>query len=463
MFRSLTTRLVLSHILTAIVTSVFVILCMVIAIQIVAANLPVTEYRSFASLALSRWMLEWERRDLLAPARSETPGFTLIAAPEGEVVYVEDEIACTVGDALADCAPELLDLPPGERYYDRDGKRWAEIVTTLPTGHRVLLRRGPAVSNPKFSLGAVEITGGLQIGLFLTAIVALLALLPALAFGWLLAGPMTRRLSRVARVSQQLAQGEFSARVRDRHTDEVGQLARRMDDMADALENNISALRELAQRNAQLAQDVEQVAVQNERMRLSRDLHDAIAQRLFSLTASTASLPALIEQDAARGATQARTIAELAENTLLDLRALLVDLRPTNLLRYDLGEALRKLGDEWNSMHRVPVEFSLFLPNGRASAVVEDVIYRVTEESLNNIAKHASASHVAVTVVQGRQSLTLSVTDDGRGFDAKAQRSTGKFGLTGMRERVQSIGGRFSIESSDRGTTIQAVLPYEGA
>src|SRR5690606_23072342 len=106
------------------------------------------------------------------------------------------------------------------------------------------------------------------------------------------------------------------------------------------------ALRELAQRNAQLAQDVEQVAVQNERMRLSRDLHDAIAQRLFSLTASTTSLPALIERDAARGAAQARTIAELAENTLLDLRALLVELRPTNLLRYDLGEALQKLGDE---------------------------------------------------------------------------------------------------------------------
>src|SRR5690606_38200366 len=150
MFRSLTTRLALSHVLTAIVTSVSVILCMVIAIQVVAATLPVAEYRSFAARALGHWMLEWERRDLLAPALSETPGFTLIVSPDGQVVHVEDNVACAVGDALANCAPELVALPQGERYYDHEGQRWAEIVTTLPTGHQVLLRRGPAVSNPKF-------------------------------------------------------------------------------------------------------------------------------------------------------------------------------------------------------------------------------------------------------------------------------------------------------------------------
>jgi signal transduction histidine kinase len=283
-----------------------------------------------------------------------------------------------------------------------------------------------------------------------------------LILGILLIRPQIRRLSKIAAVSNHFADGNLNARVNDAHADEVGGLARQFDDMADALANNIHALRDLAARNAELAQEAEQAAIQTERVRLSRDLHDAIAQRLFSLSVSTSTLPDVIQQDSEKGVEQAKIIASIAEQTLLDLRALLLELRPTGLVQQDFPQALRTLCSEWQTINHISVECSLMLTGKYIPALVEDMIYRVAQEALSNVAKHAKASCVNLSLVEGQRQITLSITDNGTGFDPAGANGTGKFGLLTMRERAGALGGSVSIESDTaRGTTLKLVVPIE--
>jgi NarL family two-component system sensor histidine kinase LiaS len=299
-----------------------------------------------------------------------------------------------------------------------------------------------------------------------TAVVATAMTVIALPVGWLLAWltvrPVAKRLNRIMKTSKQFAEGDFSARVQDHTPDKVGDLGRQFDDMADGLEHNMIVLRDMAQRNADLAQRVEETAIQTERIRLSRDLHDAIAQRLFSLSVSTSTLPDLIARDQRQGVQQANAIAELAEATLLDLRALLVELRPSSIVQRGLAEAMEALCREWQAAHRIPVECSILLTGRRVPATIEDVIYRVAQEALSNVAKHAHATQVHVSLVETPRKITLSVTDNGPGFDPDTASKTGKFGLLSMRERARSVGGYISIESDTaRGTTVRMTLPLE--
>jgi NarL family two-component system sensor histidine kinase LiaS len=291
---------------------------------------------------------------------------------------------------------------------------------------------------------------------------AILAIPVGLVLTWLIVRPTMRRLSRLTQVSRQFATGDFEVRVGDHTQDEVGRLAQQFDDMADALEQNFGVLRDLAQRNAELARQAEESAIQAERHRISRDLHDAIAQRLFSLSVSTSTLPDLIQRDQEQGVQQARTIATLAEQTLLDLRALLVDLRPSNIIQHGLADALQALCDEWGKTHRVRIDCSIVLGGGYIPAGIEDVIYRVAQESISNVIKHAHATAIDMSLVKGQRQITLSVTDNGAGFDPENASDEGHFGLMSMHERARSVGGTITIESETaRGTTLRLVLPLE--
>jgi two-component system, NarL family, sensor histidine kinase LiaS len=319
-------------------------------------------------------------------------------------------------------------------------------------------------STISFDLGGAQVRGLgpslLAIGLLTTVV----AIPPAVLLTWLIAGPLARRLRAVARTSQRFANGDLDARIGDRHTDEVGMLAQQFDDMAGTLTQSIVTLRDLAQHNSELARQVEEAAVQAERLRLARDLHDDIAQQLFSLSAQAAVLPEQFARDPAQGAQQAKAVAALADQTLLDLRAILVDLRPTQVMRRSLAEALEDLCRHWQAAHGIPVECAIalagrYLPNG-----VVDGIYRVAQESLSNVAKHAQAHAVFVSLVEGQHQITLSVTDDGHGFDPAGGAGGSHFGLVTMQERAHALGGRLLIErDTGRGTTVRLTVPLKSS
>jgi signal transduction histidine kinase len=365
--------------------------------------------------------------------------------------------------ALADCGPALLGQPAGERYLAIEGQRTAEVVLPLIDGARAIGQAQPLWfddSAVQFDLGGAQVRGlGLSL-LVISILTAVVALPPAMLLTWLIAGPLARRLRAITRTSQRFANGELGARIGDRHSDEVGMLAQQFDDMAGTLTQSITTLRDLAQHNSELSQQVEAAAIQAERLRLARDLHDDIAQQLFSLSAQAAVLPEQFTRDPIQGAQQASAIAALADQTLLDLRAILVDLRPAQVRQRGLADALQDLCQRWQSAQGIRVECAIALSGRYLPSGVADGVYRVAQEGLSNVAKHAGAQAVVVSLVEGQRQLTLSVTDDGRGFDPGRAANGGHFGIVSMQERAHALGGMLLIErDTSRGTTLRLTVP----
>lgn len=466
LFRSLTARLFFSHMLVAILTGAIVTAVMLLILWSSSQRPTLESYEGIAFQYGIYWLAglpsDGANEEIIDPAS----GWTVIVSPDNTVLWSRGDTPCRAGMALADCASDFVAVPASKQFFTREmetgHEQWAEIVTTLVTGDRLIMQRGPITSQPLLDYSEIVIYGYRDLMLWEILSRGMLALPVALILVFLIARPQLRRIAHIARISRKFAEGDLTTRVNDPNFDEVGRLARQFDDMADALAQNIYALRDLAQRNAELAIEAETAAIQAERARFSRDLHDAIAQRLFSLSVSTASLPTLIAQDQAKGVRQAQLVAELAEQTQQDLRALLIELRPMQVLQHGFTDALNSLCEAWQTAHHIPVETSLMLNGTRLSSPLEDTLYRITQEALHNVAKHAGARCVQVSLVQGQQHIRLSISDDGGGFDPEATRNSGRFGLMTMRERAESLGGQLHIESEvGHGTTILASVPLQ--
>jgi signal transduction histidine kinase len=198
-------------------------------------------------------------------------------------------------------------------------------------------------------------------------------------------------------------------------------------------------------------------AQENERRRVARDLHDSVGQLLtgLSLAAQAAATGPLSEPTNARLAEVQRVADALAK----EVHGLAVRLRPTALDDLGLEPALRQLADEWSARSGVPVDFQTTGLGNRLPAEAETVLYRVVQEALTNVGKHAQAKSASVVVSRYDGEATAVVEDNGVGFDPDAV-ARGRLGLLGMRERVTLLGGQLDVESSPQGgTTIIARVP----
>jgi NarL family two-component system sensor histidine kinase LiaS len=457
---SLTARLFLSHVLVAVLTGAIVALILLTILNQSAQNLTLDTYRGMVPGYVAYWLIgqpDGEPTDLTI---DPMPGWTLILSDTDEVLWSRGSTPCRAGMQLADCLPPEDVRPEGDSFFERNGERWAQVSVPLQVGGRALAQRGEFTFEPLASYGDIIVRGYDDLIVFEVLTRGAIAIPIALVLAGLITRPQIRRLSAITQASRRFASGDLEARVGDPGGDEVARLGQQFDDMAGALAQNIHALHDLAQRNAELALQAEQAAIKAERSRISRDLHDAIAQRLFSLSVSTTTLPDLIAQSPERGIQQAKAIAELAEQTLLDLRSLLMDLRPTSLVQHGLAESLTLLFRQWQSIHSAHIEPALMLTGRHIPAAIEDAVYQITQEALSNVARHADASLVELSLVEGQQQLLLSISDNGAGFDTEAPPASAKFGLISMRERAQMFGGKLDIESIlGKGTTIQVSLP----
>jgi two-component system, NarL family, sensor histidine kinase LiaS len=461
--RSFNAQLLGSHLLVALLTSISLLLLIFVVAVIRPERFTLDQLRNETEHTVA----DWQRSAAAEGAGSRPiPGqksFVVIVTADGMVRYHRGATPCQVGMALAACAPALLQQPAGERYRQIDGQRTAEVVLPLIDGARAIGQTQPNWlddSTIQFDLGGAQVRGLGPSLLAISLLTAVVAIPPALLLTWLIAGPLARRLRAITRTSQRFANGDLEARIGDRHADEVGMLAQQFDDMAGTLTQSIVTLRDLAQQNSELARQVETTAIAAERLRLARDLHDDIAQQLFSLSAQAAALPEQLGRDPALGAKQANAVAALADQTLLDLRAILVDLRPSQVLQRGLAEALQELCQRWQAAHSIPVERAIVLGGRYLPSGVADGIYRVAQESLSNVAKHAQAHAVFVSVVEGQRQITLSVTDDGHGFDPAHVAGGGHFGLVSMQERAGALGGTLVIErDTHQGTTVRLTVP----
>lgn len=197
--------------------------------------------------------------------------------------------------------------------------------------------------------------------------------------------------------------------------------------------------------NAELYEHAQELAVLEERQRLARNLHDAVNQSLFSAGLIAEVLPRLWDRDQAEARRSLEDLRKLTRGAMAEMRALLAELRPSTLIDAELGELLRLLGNSFTGRTNIPASVTVE-GQGVLPADVQVAIYRLCQEALSNVAKHARASGVEIFLKQDETSIELNISDNGKGFDADHVIS-GHYGLSMMRERAEAVGARLSITS----------------
>ena len=196
-----------------------------------------------------------------------------------------------------------------------------------------------------------------------------------------------------------------------------------------------------------------------ERRRLARELHDETGQALTSILLGLKALEERSKDPASRAATE--ELRELVVSTLQDVRRLAVELRPSALDDFGLVAALERLAESFAEQTGISVDFQAALAGERLPEEVETALYRIVQESLTNVVKHAQARRVSILLARKDGAVKAVVEDDGQGFDPAEQTDEG-YGLMGMRERLALLGGRLEVESGhDGGTTIAAEVPVQ--
>lgn len=222
-------------------------------------------------------------------------------------------------------------------------------------------------------------------------------------------------------------------------------------------------LDQLAATQRELAAAERLAGILEERGRLAAEIHDTLAQGLVSivahLEAAESALPDSIN-DANTHIDAARTAAR---SNLTEARRFVLGLRPESLEKFPFEIVLRQCIADWSAANTIPAD--LMTSGTRLSLLPEQetALLRITQEALTNITKHANARRVTVTLSYIQDSVTLDIQDDGIGF-RYAERGADGFGLIGMRERIERLGGRFTVESlPGEGTTIAVYLPLQPA
>lgn len=229
-------------------------------------------------------------------------------------------------------------------------------------------------------------------------------------------------------------------------------LARRGQELALRMEHQEKerALREAA---------LEEKAVQDERQRLSRELHDSVSQALYGIGLGARTALAQAQKNPERLEATLNYVLTLAESGLADMRALVHELRPELLESEGLAAALGQQARALASRHGLEARLELREPE--VSLTHKHGLYRVAMEALHNTVKHAHANHVEVRLEPVGSELLLEVKDDGKGFDCAAD-YPGHWGIRTMRERVERFGGLLELESQPgQGSRVRVRLPLE--
>jgi PAS domain S-box-containing protein len=220
---------------------------------------------------------------------------------------------------------------------------------------------------------------------------------------------------------------------------------------------SIRDMRENERLETDLRRQAAELAAGDARAHLARELHDSVTQALFSMTLMTRSIEMLMSRDPEAALQRLATLRDLQRDALAEMRALIFELRPGGLEEDGLIPAIRRHASAVQGRIGLPVVVEADLDE-RLPSDVEDVLYRIAQEALHNVVKHARARTVRLTLGQAPEGVRLIVADDGTGFDA-AGVPAGHLGLAGMKARAEAIGGQLTVESRPgKGTTVAVVV-----
>lgn len=385
--------------------------------------------------------------------------------PQNELTVTLSDAA---GNALAEAGPPAK---PGEDRLEASAKL-GPFGWTFTIGQPRSLAEGPALRLKRALL------------LLLPVLAAL-----ALAFGWGVARSVTQPVAMLAESAGRIADGDLEEPLPNVGEDEVGRLGRSLEAMRQALQRSFAEVRraneELERRVLERTREITELnerlrerdrarsrllrrvitAQEEERKRIARELHDESCQTLAAL---------VIGVDAAAGAGKpAGRLADvkaLATRALDGIRALIFDLRPSVLDDLGLFAALRWLAERQHKERGITVRCEFEEPERRIPPEVETALFRVVQEALNNVARHAEADSVLIQIApRGDDRLAIEIEDDGKGFEPAEVEKPGPsgrgLGLMGMRERIEELlGGRLEIESAPgNGTRLLIEVPLPEA
>jgi signal transduction histidine kinase len=211
--------------------------------------------------------------------------------------------------------------------------------------------------------------------------------------------------------------------------------------------------------NAQLRRQEAIAAAAAERARLARELHDSVSQALFGISLGTRTTRELIPTNTQQALASTDYVLNLTDGALAEMRALIFELRPENLVTEGLLVALQKQVAALCKRHNLDASITAMLGEPALSIECKEALYRITLEALQNTIKHAQATQVQVRLNSDDASATLEVRDNGKGFDTEAK-PEGHYGLISMRERAERCGATFEVEGQPgRGTLIRVRMP----
>lgn len=385
--------------------------------------------------------------DLLNETLSNNPNvrYAFIVDPQGQV------IAHTfVGGFPLDLLT-LNTVAPSEHHHTvliktNEGSVWDTAVPIL-NGKIGTARIGLSDATMRAALSTLTAQLLLTISLVSAA-----GILVAVLLTWIL----TRPILSLVNATKSVATGDFTPRVLRWADDEIGDLADAFNTMTEELARTEDLRREREILRRQLLEKVI-TTQEDERRRIARELHDSTSQNLTSLIVGLR----VMETNCATCAAQSKAtdLRLVASKTLDEVHDLSTRLRPRVLDDLGLAAALERLVSEWQARHKVPVDVAIQLME-RLPGEVETAIYRIVQETLTNIARHANA-HSASILVERRGDIVLTIVeDDGIGFDVNTNQGERHLGLLGMRERAELLNGKLTIESSpEHGTSIFIEIP----
>jgi PAS domain S-box-containing protein len=210
--------------------------------------------------------------------------------------------------------------------------------------------------------------------------------------------------------------------------------------------------------NAELYEHAQALASLQERQRLAQNLHDAVNQSLFSAGLIAEVLPRLWEREPDQARRSLEDLRRLTRGAMAEMRALLAELRPTTLTDAELGDLLRLLANAFTGRTNIPADV-MVNGEGDLQADTQVALYRICQEALNNIAKHANASRVKIDLCHELGGLALHIFDNGRGFGTSESTPSGHYGMSMMHERAEAVGARLKIISQPgKGTEVAITL-----
>ncbi|ABO65823.1 MULTISPECIES: sensor histidine kinase [Geobacillus] len=292
--------------------------------------------------------------------------------------------------------------------------------------------------------------------------VSVVSLLIGIASGLVLDFVWRKQRQVVMQALEQIEHGEMGELWREEPSPELQDLWRQIEKLQTQWLEQTKRVQKLAAEKVEQEERLVERILSEERTRLARELHDSVSQQLFAASMMMSAITETMPPDDERQRKQLKMVEQMIHQSQLEMRALLLHLRPVQLKGKSLQEGMEELLTELTG--KVPLEMKWKIEDVPLDKGVEDHLFRILQESLSNTLRHAKAKTVEVLLIERDGFAILRVTDDGVGFDVERSKS-GSYGLQHMYERAAEIGGTLKVVSlKGQGTRLEVKVPlvYKG-